>query len=138
MPLSGRSSFCRNRSLNDIFLDSFQSGRTTIVPLVSRSHGNVRLGSDEPAGAADNSDVPAAAMLQARSFGSALGSSRSSAQVRHIRPPGNTGSYKPTVDSRAGKHRPTSKDPCEGLAGLSEARGLSRAQEEGGPECHPQ
>ena len=33
-------------------------GRATIVPLVTRSHGNVRLDSDEPAGAADNSDVP--------------------------------------------------------------------------------
>ena len=29
-----------------------------IVPLVTSSHGNVRLDSDEPAGAADNSDVP--------------------------------------------------------------------------------
>ena len=34
-------------------------------------HGNVRLDSDEAADAADDSDVPAAAMLQARSFGSA-------------------------------------------------------------------
>ena len=34
----------------------------------------------------DNSDVPAASMLQARSFGSACGSSRSWAQVRRSRP----------------------------------------------------
>ena len=40
-------------------------------------------GSDEPAGAAN--DVPAAAMLQAHSSGSALGISHSSAQVRHSR-----------------------------------------------------
>ena len=58
----------------------------TIVPLVTSSHGNVLLDSDEPASAADNSDVPAAAMFQASSFGSARGSSRSSAQVRHSRP----------------------------------------------------
>ena len=53
-------------------------GRATIVPLVACSHGNVRLDSVEPAGAADKSDVPAAAMFQARSFGSVRGSSRSS------------------------------------------------------------
>ena len=53
-------------------------GRATIVPLVTCSHGNVRLDSVEPAGAADKSDVPAAAMFQARSFGSVRGSSRSS------------------------------------------------------------
>ena len=47
-------------------------GRATIVPLGTRSHGNVRLDSNEPAGATDNSDVPAAAMLQARSFGLAV------------------------------------------------------------------
>ena len=40
--------------------------------MVMRSHGNVRLDSYEPAGAADNSDVQAAAMPQACSFGSAL------------------------------------------------------------------
>ena len=67
-------------------LTPFLVGRATIVPLATSSHGNVRLDSDEPAGAADNSDVPAAAMLQARSFGSARGSSRSSAQVLHSLP----------------------------------------------------
>ena len=66
-------------------------GRATIqvVPLVTpRSHGNVRVDSesDEPVCAADNSDVPAAAMLEARPFCSARGSSRSSAQVRHSLP----------------------------------------------------
>ena len=50
--------------------DSFLVGRATIVPLVTSSHGNVSLDSVEPAGAADNSDVPEAAMFQARSFGS--------------------------------------------------------------------
>ena len=51
----------------------------------SVSQGNVSLDSDEAAGAADNSDVPAAAMsvFQARSLSSASGSSRSSAQVLH-------------------------------------------------------
>ena len=39
-------------------------------PLATSSHGNVSLDSVEPAGAADNSDVPEAAMFQARSFGS--------------------------------------------------------------------
>ena len=50
---------------NVIFGNSFflLVGRATIVPLVTRSHGNVLLDSDEPAGAADISDVPAAAML---------------------------------------------------------------------------
>ena len=43
---------------------------------------NVHIGSDEPAG----SNVTAAAMLHARSFGSALGSSCSSVKVRHIQP----------------------------------------------------
>ena len=51
------------RAPNVISLDSFWLGRTTIIPLVTRSHGNVRLGSNEPAGAADNSDVRAAVML---------------------------------------------------------------------------
>ena len=48
-------------------------GNTTIVPLVTRSHRNVLLDSDRLAGAADNSDVQAAAMLHARFFGSASG-----------------------------------------------------------------
>ena len=74
------------RSPTSSSLDSFLVGRATIVPLATSSHGNVRLDSVEPAGAADNSDVPAAAMFQARSFGSARRSSRSSAQVRHSRP----------------------------------------------------
>ena len=56
------------------------------VTYVTLSHGNVRFGPDGPAGAADDPDVPAAAMLQARSIGSALASSRSSARVRHSRP----------------------------------------------------
>ena len=59
-------------------------GGAKTIPLVTHvtfSHENVRLGSDEPAGAADDSDVPAAAMLQSRPCGSALGSRRSSAQV---------------------------------------------------------
>ena len=73
----------RSALSNVISVDSFLVGRATIVPLVTSSHGNVRLHSDEPAGDADNSDVPAAAMFQARSIGSARGSSRSSAQVRH-------------------------------------------------------
>ena len=38
-------------------------GSTTIVPLVTHTRGNVSLGSDKPAGAADNSDVLAAATL---------------------------------------------------------------------------
>ena len=46
------------------------------------SHGNVSLGSYEPAGAADNSDVLAAAMLQASSLSSALESSHPPAQVK--------------------------------------------------------
>ena len=73
LPLWSRCPSYRTRSLNVISGNSFVLlvGRATIVPLVTRSHGNVRLDSDEPAGAADNSDVPAAAMLQARSFGSA-------------------------------------------------------------------
>ena len=79
-------SFNRSALFNVISADSFLVGRTTIVPLVARSHGNVRLGSDEPAGAADKSGVPAAAILQASSFGSACGSSSSSAQVRQSRP----------------------------------------------------
>ena len=81
-----RCSSNRSALFNVISADSFLVGRTKIVPLVARSHGNVRLGSDEPAGAADNSDVAAAAILQASSFGSACGSSSSSAQVRQSRP----------------------------------------------------
>ena len=86
MPLSSSCPFYGNVLLKAFPLTLFPLGRTAIIPLVTRSHGNVRLGSDEPAGAADDSDVPAAAMLQARSFGSARGSSRSSVQVRHSRP----------------------------------------------------
>ena len=77
LPLWSRCPSYRTRSLNVISGNSFVLlvGRATIVPLVTRGHGNVRLASatdsDEHAGAADNSDVPAAAMLQARSFGSA-------------------------------------------------------------------
>ena len=60
LPLSSRCPSYRTRSLNVISGNSFVLlvGRATIVPLVTRSHGNVRLDSDEPAGAADNSDVP--------------------------------------------------------------------------------
>ena len=85
---SCRAALLYRGSLSNVFSDdSFLVGRAaTIVPLVTSSHGNVRLDSTEPAGAADNSDVPAAAIFQARSFGSARGSSRSSGQVRHSRP----------------------------------------------------
>ena len=48
----------------------------------SRRLGRASGSHAPPAGAAEDSDVPAAAMLQARSFGSAVGSSRSSAQVQ--------------------------------------------------------
>ena len=64
----------------------FLVSSAAIVQLVTRSHGNICLDSHEPAGAADNSDVPAAAMLKASSFSSACGSSCSSAQVRHSLP----------------------------------------------------
>ena len=62
--------------------DSFLVGRATIVPLVTSSHGNVRLDSVEPAGAADNSDVPAAANGRRRPCSRPA----PSAQVRHSRP----------------------------------------------------
>ena len=75
----------RRALFNVISVDSFLVALLRLFCSVTRSHGNVRLDSDEPAGAADNSDVPAEAMFQARSFGSAHGSSRSSAQVRHSR-----------------------------------------------------
>ena len=61
----------RRALFNVISVDSVLVGRATIVPLATRGHGNVRLDSDEPAGAADDSDVPAADILQARSLCSA-------------------------------------------------------------------
>ena len=68
MPLSSSRPFYGNVLLKAFPLTLFPLGRTAIIPLVTRSHGDVRLGSDEPAGAADDSDVPAAALLQARSL----------------------------------------------------------------------
>ena len=66
-------------------------GRTTTGPLVTSvalHHWNVGLGFDCLPGSAcdaDDSDVAAAAILQALSCGSALGSSRSSAHVLYLR-----------------------------------------------------
>ena len=71
LPLSSSHLLYRRALFNVVSVDSDSVGRAAIVPLATRGHGNVRLDSDEPAGAADDSDVPAAAMLQARSFGSA-------------------------------------------------------------------
>ena len=78
LPFSSRHTFIEALSSTSYLL--------TIVPLATRGHGNASLDSNEPAGAADTSDVPTAAMLQARSFGSAHGSSLSSAQVWHSLP----------------------------------------------------
>ena len=86
---SARASFRLEMRINFRLLPSLLVeclGLTMIVPLVTCSHWNVCRDSDKPAGATNNSDVQAAAMLQPRSFGSASGSSCSSAQVRHSLP----------------------------------------------------
>ena len=72
--------------VTDSCLHSSSTGLKALCSSISSINGNVRLDSDEAADAADDSDLPAAAMLQASTFGSARGRSRSSAQVRHSRP----------------------------------------------------
>ena len=69
-----------------MFAEDAVAGRTTraAYPLVTYPRPGSLDASGEPAGATDDSDAPAA-MLQPCPVGSALGSSRSPAQVLHGR-----------------------------------------------------
>ena len=93
-PLSKSASHCmltpssKRHCLFAVFALILVGRTTTLVTSVALNHWNVGLGFDCLPGSAcdaDDSDVAAAAILQALSCGSALGSPRSSAHVLYLR-----------------------------------------------------